>query len=239
MQDETAHGEQLPELQRSPELQLSPAPRSPTPRSVAKAERRAAILAASARLFAALGFNGVTIEDLGAATGVSGPAIYRHFSSKQAVLAALLVGVSDDLVGGGRAVVDTAPDAASALRALVAFHVDFALSQPDVIRVQDRDLDSLSAADSHAVRTLQRRYVELWVDVLGALYPHAETGLLRIRAHAVFGLMNSTPYSTVAPAAASGAGTAAGADGPTQQSHGTVRALLEAMALGALTVDLE
>lgn len=228
------HGEQLREPQPSA-APRSTAPRSPTPRSVAKAERRAAILAESARLFAATGFNGVTIEDLGAATGVSGPAIYRHFNSKQAVLAALLVGVSDDLVGGGRAVVDTAPDAASALRALVAFHVDFALSQPDVIRVQDRDLDSLSEADSHAVRALQRRYVELWVDALGTLYPHAETGLLRIRAHAAFGLMNSTPYSTVSPAAASKAAVAL----QPLPAHSTVRALLEAMALGALTVDLE
>ena len=51
--------------------------RSPTPRSQAKAERRAAILAASARLFASAGFNGVSIDDLGAATGVSGPEIGR------------------------------------------------------------------------------------------------------------------------------------------------------------------
>ena len=231
MRDSTRHGEQLREPQRSP-AQRNPAQRNPTPRSLAKAERRAAILAASARLFAAAGFNGVSIEDLGAATGVSGPAIYRHFDSKQAVLAALLIGVSEDLVAGGLAVVDAAPDAAAALRALVAFHVDFALSQPDVIRVQDRDLDSLGEADSHDVRALQRRYVELWVDVLGALHPHTETGFLRMRAHAVFGLMNSTPYST---ASSVGMGIATGEG--TSPAGSSVRALLETMAVGALTVD--
>ena len=224
MRDETVHNEQIRELERG----VTPHSPSPTQRSLAKAERRAAILAASARLFASAGFNGVSIEDLGAATGVSGPAIYRHFSSKQAVLAALLIGVSEDLVVGGQAVVDTAPDAATALRALVAFHVDFALSQPDVIRVQDRDLDSLGEADSHEVRARQRRYVELWVGILGELNPHAETGLLRIRAHAVFGLMNSTPYST---------GFAAATED--YRASESVRALLEAMALGALTVELD
>ena len=46
----------------------------------------------------------MSIEDLGAAVGVSGPAVYRHFASKQAVLAALLVGVSEHLLAGGMAV---------------------------------------------------------------------------------------------------------------------------------------
>lgn len=153
------------------------------------------MLDAAARLFAERGFNGVSIEDLGSATGVSGPAVYRHFVSKQAVLAALLVGVSERLLSGGRAVVDSAADPASALAALIRFHVDFALSNPDVIRVQDRDLGGLNSDDSHSVRTLQRRYVELWVQVLGRMHPDVATPLLRTRAHAVFGLINSTPHS--------------------------------------------
>lgn len=188
-----------------------------TPRSRAKADRREALLAAAASLFAGSGFNGVSIEDLGTAAGVSGPAVYRHFSGKQAVLAALLVGVSEDLVSGGQSVVDRATDAASALRGLVQFHVDFALGNPDVIRVQDRDLDQLADADRHRVRALQRSYVELWVDVLRRLYPAVDAALLRIRAHATFGLINSTPHS------ASGSPRA------------LVRSLLEEMALTALT----
>ena len=166
----------------------------PTGRSRAKADRRDALLTAAARLFAARGFNGVSIEDLGSAVGISGPAVYRHFSGKQAVLAALLIGVSDDLLGGGLAVVDGAADDTAALRALIRFHTDFALSNPEVIRVQDRDLESLAEDDSHAVRTLQRRYVELWVGVLARRHPRENTAVLRMRAHATFGLLNSTPH---------------------------------------------
>jgi AcrR family transcriptional regulator len=189
---------------------------SATPRSRAKAVRREALLAAAAALFARSGFNGVSIEDLGAAVGVSGPAVYRHFSGKQAVLAALLIGVSEDLVSGGRAVVDGAPDAASALHGLVRFHVDFALGDPDVIRVQDRDLDQLGDDDRHRVRVLQRSYVELWVKVLRQLHPTTAASMLRIRAHATFGLMNSTPHSAAAS--------------PPDE----VRSVLETMALTAL-----
>lgn len=190
---------------------------APTLRSRAKADRRQALLDAAAVLFARSGFNGVGVEDLGAAVGVSGPAVYRHFSGKQAVLSALLVGVSEGLLGGGQAVVDASTDATTALHGLVRFHVDFALTHPDVIRVQDRDLASLAEADQRRVRALQRSYVELWVRVLERLNPEVAVAALRIRAHATFGLLNSTPHS--APAS----------------DTAEVRALLEEMAVAALT----
>jgi AcrR family transcriptional regulator len=187
---------------------------APTLRSRAKANRRQALLSAAARLFAERGFNGVSLEDLGAAAGVSGPAVYRHFDGKQAMLGALLVGVSEDLSAGGRKVVAQAPDDHAALRALVEFHVDFALSKPDVIRVQGQDRANLAESDRHTVRTLQRNYVELWVQVLGRIHPDAETASLRIRAHAAFGLINSTPHSV---------------------RTADTRAILEQMALAGLT----
>ena len=168
---------------------------APTLRSRAKANRREALLSAAARLFAERGYNGVSLEELGAAAGVSGPAVYRHFDGKQALLGALLVGVSEHLSAGGQAVAAAAGDDAAALRALVQFHVDFALSNPDVIRVQGQDLGNLVDDDRHAVRALQRTYVELWVQVLGRLHPEVDTASLRIRAHAAFGLINSTPHS--------------------------------------------
>ncbi|MET4639704.1 TetR/AcrR family transcriptional regulator [Mycetocola sp. 2940] len=164
-------------------------------RTEAKAQRREALLGAAARHFAERGFNGVSIEDLGTAVGMSGPAVYRHFESKQALLAAILIDVSRELLHGGAEVVKRAPDGELALRALVEFHVRFALTNPDVIRVQDRDLDSLSEEDQHTVRALQRRYVELWVGILQRMQPQTSVAVLRIRAHATFGLMNSTPYS--------------------------------------------
>jgi AcrR family transcriptional regulator len=192
----------------------------PTQRSQAKADRRAALLEAGAALFAERGFNGVSIEDLGSAAGVSGPAVYRHFASKQAVLGALLVGVSEHLLGGGTEVAGAAPDPATALRTLIAFHVDFALTEPDTIRVQDRDLDALPESERRAVRRLQRRYVELWMEVLAALHPSVPTGELRMRVQATFGLINSTPHSVRA--------------GGTSIDAGAARPVLERMAWAGL-----
>ncbi|WP_275898060.1 TetR/AcrR family transcriptional regulator [Arthrobacter sp. Alg241-R88] len=196
---------------------------SSTQRGQAKENRRQALLSAAASLFAVNGFNRVSLEDLGAAAGVSGPAVYRHFPGKQAVLADLLVTVSQELLDGGRKVVARNPDPASALRCLVEFQVDFALGKPDVIRVQDRDFSNLSEEDQATVRTLQLSYVEAWVDVLAKLHPDTEITELRMRAHATFGLINSTPHSV--------------------RSHGrkmatqSARPLLESMAMAALLVD--
>jgi AcrR family transcriptional regulator len=191
-----------------------------TERDRAKADRQAAILHEAARLFAERGFSGVSLEELGAAVGVSGPALYRHFANKQALLGAILVGVSERLLAGGRGVVAGGGSPADQLRALIGFHVDFALSDADVIRVQDRDLASLSDDDRHSVRRLQREYVEVWIGILSALHPDRGREDLRVRAHACFGLINSTPHSVRALRARPG--------------DDAVRSILESMAHAAL-----
>jgi AcrR family transcriptional regulator len=162
----------------------------------ARPSRREQILRAAAQLFAERGSRSVGVDDVGAAVGVTGPAIYRHFASKDAMLAEMLEGISQRLLAGARERVAAAgPDPAAQLRALIAFQVDFALDNPALITVQDRDLGSLSAEDAARVRRLQRRYVEVWVDVLARLRPEEGTAGSRARAHAVFGLVNSTPHS--------------------------------------------
>ena len=159
--------------------------------------RRDEILRAAARLFAERGSRAVGVDDVGAAVGVTGPAIYRHFASKDAMLAEMLVRISEHLLAGGseRTAAVGDDDPAAQLRALIAFHVDFALDNPALITVQDRDLGSLPDADAAQVRRLQRRYVEEWVTVLARLHPAAHADACRARAHAVFGLINSTPHS--------------------------------------------
>ena len=158
--------------------------------------RREQILRAAAQLFAERGARAVGVDDVGAAVGVTGPAIYRHFASKDAMLAEMLVRISEHLLAGGtERVAGVGGDPVAQLRALIAFHVDFALDNPALITVQDRDLTSLPDADAAQVRRLQRRYVEVWVTVLARLHPGADAATCRARAHAVFGLINSTPHS--------------------------------------------
>ncbi|TQR88305.1 TetR/AcrR family transcriptional regulator [Mycobacterium hodleri] len=196
---------------------MATAKTSTTQRSQAKSDRRSQLIAAAERLIAEHGFLGVRLEDIGAAAGVSGPAIYRHFPNKEALLVELLVGISTRLLAGATDVVaDVEPT--DALDGLVDFHLDFVFTEPDLIRIQDRDLAQLPVAAMRQVRRAQRQYVEIWVDVLRSLDDDLDEDDARLMAHAAFGLLNSTPHS-VRP-------------GTVRDSS---RAILRAMTLAALT----
>jgi AcrR family transcriptional regulator len=157
--------------------------------------RRDEILEIAMGLFASRGYHGVSMDDIGAAAGVTGPALYHHFAGKEAMLAAALYPVSENLLAGGRARSENhSGDPAATLAALVDFHVDFALNNPAVIALHLHELDRLPAEPRREIRRLQRLYVEVWVATLTALRPELAAEEARVLAHAAFGLMNSTPF---------------------------------------------
>jgi AcrR family transcriptional regulator len=174
-------------------MSSAPLPREPAPNT----PRRQQILAAAAELFAHRGFHGVGIDDIGAAVGISGPGVYRHFRSKDAVLGDLLIGIGQTLLAGGEERVRSHPEPAAALAALVGFQVGFALDNPALVTVQARDLANLAETDRRRVRRLQRRYVEVWVDVIRRVSPACTEPAARAAAHAVLGLISSTPHGSV------------------------------------------
>lgn len=157
--------------------------------------RREQILAAAAELFARHGFHGVGIDDIGAAVGISGPALYRHFRSKDAMLGEMLTSISEMLLDGGQAIARRARESGDLLGELVGFQVDFALDNPALITVQERNLGNLTDPDRRRVRALQRRYVEVWVQAIQDVVRDVDEPSARAAAHAVFGLINSTPHS--------------------------------------------
>ena len=157
--------------------------------------RRDEILEIAVKLFASRGYYGVSMDDIGAAAGVTGPALYHHFAGKEAMLVAALIPVSEGLLHGGRERVARHPeDARAALTDLIEFHVEFALANPAVIALHLHELDRLPEEPRREIRRLQRLYVEEWVAVLTTLRTELTPGEARVLAHAAFGLMNSTPF---------------------------------------------
>jgi len=155
--------------------------------------RRDEILEIAVGLFAARGYHGVSMDDIGSAAGVTGPALYHHFAGKEAMLVAALIPVSEGLLAGGRERVAT-HDGEAALESLIEFHVDFALANPAVIALHLHELDRLPDEPRRQIRRLQRLYVEEWVRVLTRIRPELRAEEARVLAHAAFGLMNSTPF---------------------------------------------
>ncbi|MDX3383533.1 TetR/AcrR family transcriptional regulator [Streptomyces niveiscabiei] len=158
--------------------------------------RRDQILREAARLFAERGFHGVGVDEIGAAVGISGPGLYRHFAGKDAMLAELLVGISGQLLTGARRRLQESTDEppARVLDSLIEGHIDFALDDRPLITLHDRELDRLRDSDRKLVRQLQRQYVELWVGVVREVYPALPEPAARSAVHSVFGLLNSTPH---------------------------------------------
>jgi AcrR family transcriptional regulator len=168
---------------------------NPPRRSPRQRSRKDEILQIAVGLFAARGYHGVSMDDIGAAAGVTGPALYHHFAGKEAMLVAALIPVSDRLLAAGRERVAQHPDdPAGAITALVAFLVEFALDDPAVIALHLHELDRLPDEPRRKIRQLQRQYVEVWVEQINRLHTSLTPEEARVLAHAAFGLMNSTPF---------------------------------------------
>ena len=116
------------------------------------------------------GFHVTRLEDVGQVVGISGPGLYRYVSGKDDMLAQILVDISVRLVDGARAVMDRSRAeewaADRTLRELLSFHVEFAVTEPDRIRVQEREIGNLAPQQREKVRSLQRMYISMWVDAL-------------------------------------------------------------------------
>jgi AcrR family transcriptional regulator len=118
-------------------------------------ERKAMIVAAAAELFAAHGFAAVGIDDIGERVGVTGPAIYRHFKGKDALLDAVLAdavagfAVSESAVGEG-------------LDRVVGVLVAAALDRPTWLATYVRERPRLPPDRRRALRQAeQQQFVQL------------------------------------------------------------------------------
>lgn len=157
--------------------------------------RRDELLSVAADLFAERGFAKVTVDDIGNAVGISGPALYHHFDGKESLLGEMLVRISDSLLTQATSIVDNVP-IRDALDPIIAMHVDFAVDNRSLITVHFRDLVHARKDDQRRVKDLQSAYVDIWVDIVAAQHIGAlDTKEVRAAVHAVLGLINSTPFS--------------------------------------------
>ena len=153
--------------------------------------RRQELIAAAARLFASRGYYAVTVDDIGEALGLSGPALYRHFPSKEALLVAVFDQVIENQRDQIRGVLADASDPPAALEAMVRLHVKFAVEQRENMAVWRQEFHHLPEADSWRLRRSQRLYVEEWVHVIHELRPELNDAGVRALVHGVLGLLQS------------------------------------------------
>jgi AcrR family transcriptional regulator len=182
--------------------------------------RREAVLDAAEELFLARGYLGTSMDELGAAAGISGPGLYRHFPSKDALLMAVLDRLWADLRPAVVAARDLPPDAA--LEVLLAAHLDLAVGQPGALVLLIRELRHLPEDYRARADRNHRRYVDAWMAALVGRRPTLSREAARTVALAVHGLIDAAVLRGGTPRAA-------------LEEH---RALLERLARGALGAAL-
>lgn len=153
--------------------------------------RRERILDAAAQLMACHGYQGVNLADIGAAAGIVGSGVYRHFDSKNAILVELLDRAVDRLLADAEAGLRSESDPRATLVALVAGQVRFTIDERTLCQVYLQEARGLPDADLRRLRWKQRHYVDLWLDVLGTVRPDLTAAQAQVLVHAAISSIHS------------------------------------------------
>lgn len=137
------------------------------------------------------GFHAVSMAQIGAAAGITGSGVYRHFDSKSAVLVALFDQAIDDLLRDEQHILDTTSDLRRALDLLIAGQVDFVVGDRELAQVYYSEINNLPEEDRRRLRRKQRLYLEEWVHVVNELRPDLSDTEARTVVHAVIGAIQS------------------------------------------------
>lgn len=151
--------------------------------------RRAQLLDTAVRLFAARGYNEVTIEDLAVEVDLTPSGVYRHFDGKPAVL---LAACDRAAVGLERAVLrvrESSSTPEEALRRLCRAYVDHSFRNRALMRVYFSELGNLSPEDQRRLRAMQRAHVADWTALLQSVRPELGGREAAVLVHAGFSVI--------------------------------------------------
>ncbi|KSZ55991.1 hypothetical protein Z045_25715 [Rhodococcus pyridinivorans KG-16] len=146
------------------------------------------ILKAAEELFYQRSFDGVGVDEIGQAAGVSGSAIYRHFEGKNEILETLFDRAVDALLMG---LPDPNDHPHDELRELIDSFVQFAQTNRMLASIWEREHRSLREPYRRRHQRRLRQYVERWVDCLSKCYPGWAEGRLLVAIRAAQALMMS------------------------------------------------
>jgi AcrR family transcriptional regulator len=152
--------------------------------------RRQAVVDAAATLFLERGFHGTSIDDIGERAGISGPGVYRHFPSKDAVLSAVTDRLWERLKPALSAAAETAGPQ-EALEVLLEAHVAMAIEEPTALVLLVRELRHLPGGSRSSALRKHARYVAAWSGVFQRLAPGLGDAEARSATLAVHGLLES------------------------------------------------
>ena len=146
------------------------------------------ILESAAKLMYERGFASVRMDEIGAGAGMTGPAIYRHFESKDAILATLFELAMDRFV---EMLPAPSEDTEAELRAMIEGHLKLVLTQLEWASVAVREGRTLKSEFRRRIAYRERQYTARWIDAIRRRYPGLDDVEYGIAAYSLLGLLNS------------------------------------------------
>ncbi|MGV9859626.1 TetR/AcrR family transcriptional regulator [Gordonia sp. NPDC003425] len=192
MSSARAHAELATLTNRLLALDPGAAPALPVPAPVAglPVSRRDEILDAAAALFADRGYTDVGIDEIGAAVGITGPSVYKHFSSKLAILVGMGQRSAMRLEAGVMAAQASTADPAKLLGLLVESYVTVITSTPDLSVSFNSSGVMAGQPAATGLLDVQRRYVRRWIDLLARVHPGLRMDQGAVAVHAALSIVN-------------------------------------------------
>jgi AcrR family transcriptional regulator len=149
------------------------------------------ILDAAAALFYEKGFHGVGVDQIGERVGISGPALYRHFSGKDEILATLLNETLDELITAAAPMYD---DPRQDLERLIRHHVEFSIEHRHLVNVYQREVRSLVDPWRRQYTRRMQQYASRWEDAITRSFPDASPERIAVATQAAIGLIHSVTF---------------------------------------------
>ncbi|MBT5137843.1 MAG: TetR/AcrR family transcriptional regulator [Acidimicrobiaceae bacterium] len=153
--------------------------------------RRALILDAAIGLFREGGYPATSVDDIGKAVDVSGPAIYRHFSSKEEILLEAIRLAADEVHAANGEARNSTADPRTLLAAYIGAYVVCALDRSTLIAVWTTEARHLSSERRSPVTRRLRSWSNEWVEALTAIRPELSTEQARVLVGGAIGLITS------------------------------------------------
>ena len=165
--------------------------RSPTTTNSVPLARREQLLTSAIQLIDERGYQSVNMADIGAAVGITGPSVYKHYPAKSDLLVAALVRGYERLQAGMTQALGRAGDPQEALDLLVRAEIEFAVEHRNLIGVLISERDQLPEKDRQRTYRAQRDILGTWVRVLSEAYPGLGPAESRITVNVVFAVVNN------------------------------------------------
>ena len=158
----------------------------------ARGGRREAILDAATVLFSTRGYADTGMDDIGEAVGITGPAVYRHFASKQDLLVATLERAVEHAASILPLVQAEGLSPEASLRRLVDLTARACIEERAMAVLYWQESRNLPAEPRRHFERLQRDFIEGYAEVLRAVRRDLTPSESRMAVHAAASLMRST-----------------------------------------------